>query len=76
MLMRSVYLFQEEYGIGAVQVDALLHFAKFQFECGNYEAASEYLHHFRTYSLDADKNLSALWGKLASEILMTHVRSR
>ena len=66
---------QEEYGIGPAQVDALFHFAKFQFECGSYEASSEFLHHFRTYSLDADKNLQALWGKLASEILVTQVCS-
>ena len=41
-----------------------------QFECGNYSAASEFLYHYRTLSTDSERNLSALWGKLAAEILM------
>ena len=51
-------------------IDALYRFAKFQFECGNYSAAADYLYHFRTLSTNQDKNFSALWGKFAAEILM------
>lgn len=53
------------------QVDTLYKFAKFQYECGNYTGASEYLYFVRILMLDTHKNyLPALWGKLASEILM------
>lgn len=61
---------QEEFNIGPHQIDALYHYAKFQFECGNYSAASEFLYHYRTLSTDGERNLSALWGKLAAEILL------
>ena len=45
-------------------------YAKLQFDVGNYQGAAELLYQFRVLSLDADKNLSALWGKLACEILL------
>jgi len=49
----------------------LCSFAKFQYECGNYSAAAEYLYFHRLLVLPSDKNyLNGLWGKLASEILM------
>lgn len=60
----------QEFNIGPQQIDALYHYAKFQFECGNYSAASEFLYHYRTLSTDGERNLSALWGKLAAEILL------
>ena len=60
----------QEHGIGASQIDALYHFAKFQFDCGNYSAAQEYLLHYRTLSTDNERNMSALWGKLAAELLL------
>jgi len=61
---------QEKYEITQDNIEALYKFAKFQFECGNYSAAAEYLYHFRTLSTNQDKNFSALWGKFAAEILM------
>jgi translation initiation factor 3 subunit E len=61
---------QEKYEVSQDSIDALYKFAKFQFECGNYSAAAEYLYHFRTLSTNQDKNFSALWGKFAAEILM------
>jgi len=51
-------------------IDALYRYAKFQFECGNYSAAAEYLYLFRALSTNQEKNFSALWGKFAAEILM------
>ena len=60
----------QEFSIGPKQIDALYHYAKFQFECGNYSAAAEFLYHYRTLSTDNERNMSALWGKLAAEILM------
>ena len=43
----NLQLLQDEYQIGSTQIDALYHDAKFQFECGNYSAAAEFLYHFR-----------------------------
>lgn len=53
-------------------LETLYKFAKFQFECGNYSGAAEYLYFVRVLAVPPhDKNaLDALWGKLASEILM------
>merc|ERR1719230_2043437 len=52
-------------------VDTCYHFAKFQYECGNYSGASEYLYFHRILVQPTDKNyLNGIWGKLASEILM------
>jgi len=52
-------------------LDTLYNFAKFQYECGNYSGAAEYLSFHRILVPTTDKNyLNGLWGKLASEILM------
>lgn len=52
-------------------VDGLYKFAKFQYECGNYSGAAQYLSSHRILISTSDKNyLNNLWGKLASEILM------
>lgn len=49
----------------------LYNFAKFQYECGNYSGAVQYLSSHRLLISPNDKNfLNGLWGKLASEILM------
>ncbi|KAL4236472.1 Eukaryotic translation initiation factor 3 subunit E [Mactra antiquata] len=64
------YLFKE-HGFKAEMVDTLYNYAKFQYECGNYSAAAEYLYFVRILLPPNDRNyLNALWGKLASEILM------
>jgi translation initiation factor 3 subunit E len=51
-------------------VDSLYDFAKFQFECGNYTGAAEFLFHFRALNTNPEKDFNALWGKFAAEILM------
>jgi len=52
-------------------IDTCHNFAKFQFECGNYSGAAEYLYSHRILVQPTDQNyLHGLWGKLASEILM------
>ena len=43
----NLQLLQEQYQIGPAQIDALYNFAKFQFECGNYSGAAEFLYHYR-----------------------------
>jgi len=67
----TVQYLQDNYQISPESVDELYKFAKFQFECGNYTGASEYLNQFRALNTNEDKNISALWGKFAADILMT-----
>lgn len=43
----NLQLLQDQYQIGPSQIDALYNFAKFQFECGNYSGAAEFLYHYR-----------------------------
>ena len=43
----NLQLLQDQYQIGPAQIDALYNFAKFQFECGNYSGAAEFLYHYR-----------------------------
>lgn len=52
-------------------LESLYKYAKFLYECGNYLAASTYLDFYRILIPQHDPNyLNALYGKLASEILM------
>jgi len=60
----------EEFDITTEDLATLYKFAKFQYECGNYSGASQYLYFYRVLVHDDDKNASsAIWGKLACEIL-------
>ena len=46
-------------------------YAKFQYECGIYSGATEYLYFFRGLVPAMNRNaLSSLWGQLTSEILI------
>eukprot|EP00008_Paramoeba_atlantica_P006530 CAMPEP_0201475208 /NCGR_PEP_ID=MMETSP0151_2-20130828/659_1 /ASSEMBLY_ACC=CAM_ASM_000257 /TAXON_ID=200890 /ORGANISM="Paramoeba atlantica, Strain 621/1 / CCAP 1560/9" /LENGTH=439 /DNA_ID=CAMNT_0047855241 /DNA_START=103 /DNA_END=1422 /DNA_ORIENTATION=- len=60
----------QEYGITQDHLKGFYEFARFQYGCGNYSKAADFLAYFRMLSGNQDKNISALWGKLASEILM------
>mmetsp|Transcript_25960 Transcript_25960/g.61719 ORF Transcript_25960/g.61719 Transcript_25960/m.61719 type:complete len:423 (+) Transcript_25960:195-1463(+) len=66
----NLQFLQDEHSIGTEQIEALYHLAKFQFDCGNYSTASELLYHYRTLCTNPSRNISALWGKLAAEILL------
>ncbi|CAD5206443.1 unnamed protein product [Bursaphelenchus okinawaensis] len=62
--MQTNYNFQDE------MLGVLYKYAKFQYECGNYAAASICLYYYRNLVPQNDPNyLNALYGKLASEIL-------
>merc|ERR1739838_1292962 len=62
---------QKDHAFKPEYLDVLYDFAKFQYECGNYSGAAEYLYFHRVLAPPTDKNfMNALWGKLASEILM------
>lgn len=72
---QNMTFLQKEFSIGPDEVDALYHFAKWNFECGNYSAASEYLYHYRTLSTHPERNISALWGKVAADVLLQDFES-
>eukprot|EP01121_Diplochlamys_sp_Union-15-3_P015111 TRINITY_DN4930_c0_g6_i1.p1 TRINITY_DN4930_c0_g6~~TRINITY_DN4930_c0_g6_i1.p1 ORF type:complete len:459 (+),score=80.65 TRINITY_DN4930_c0_g6_i1:85-1377(+) len=61
---------KEKHGVTEDHVEALLKLAKFQYECGNYSDSIRYLSFFRELSSDPEKKMSALWGKLAVDILV------
>ncbi|CAJ0946644.1 unnamed protein product, partial [Mesorhabditis belari] len=57
------------HGFKLEMLDVLFKYAKFLYECGNYQAASIILFHYRNLIPQHDPNyLNALYGKLASEI--------
>ena len=51
------------------QINALYHFGKCQYSLGDYATAANFLYHFLIFSSSFELNLSAHWGKLASNIL-------
>jgi translation initiation factor 3 subunit E len=60
----------KEYGITNDHLKGFYEFARFQFGCGDYSKAADLLSYYRLLSTHPDKSTNALWGKLASEILM------
>jgi len=50
-------------------LDNLLKYAKFIYECGKYQEAAIYLGAFRLLSKNPVTNISALWGKCACDII-------
>ena len=48
----------------------LRRYAKFVYNCGQYQQASSLLVSVRALTTDPDKAFSAMWGKLASEVLV------
>ncbi|CAL9774514.1 eukaryotic translation initiation factor 3 subunit E-like [Musa acuminata AAA Group] len=66
----NIQMLHDRFQIGADQIEALYQYAKFQFECGNYSGAADYLYQYRALCTNSERSLSALWGKLAAEILM------
>jgi len=62
---------EEHHGITKEDIDAIYYYAKFQYECGKYDLAIDFLDPFRVLNRDPHKDIMALWGKLSSEILMS-----
>ncbi|XP_067928340.1 eukaryotic translation initiation factor 3 subunit E-like isoform X2 [Watersipora subatra] len=61
----------KEHNFTTESLQTLYQYAKFQYECGNYTGAAEYLYFVRVVAANDDKlAYNALWGKLAAEILM------
>lgn len=68
LCIRACFFLSDQ--IGPDQIEALYQYAKFQFECGNYSGAADYLYQYRALCTNSERSVSALWGKLAAEILM------
>ncbi|KAJ3300512.1 Eukaryotic translation initiation factor 3 subunit E [Borealophlyctis nickersoniae] len=67
--LANVQFLTENYKFKPEMLSSLYNFAKYNYDVGIYVGAAEMLYHFRILSTDYDQNLSALWGKLAAEIL-------
>ncbi|KAH9979850.1 eIF3 subunit 6 N terminal domain-containing protein [Lactifluus volemus] len=67
--IQNLAYLKDNYSLTLEQITALYNFGKFQYTYGNYSGAADYLYHFRVLSTDTDLNMSAHWGKLASDIL-------
>uniref|UniRef100_A0A0N4ZU67 Eukaryotic translation initiation factor 3 subunit E n=1 Tax=Parastrongyloides trichosuri TaxID=131310 RepID=A0A0N4ZU67_PARTI len=64
-------LLSTKHGFKPEMLDTLFKYAKFLYECGNYNISANMLMYYRTLVSPSDKNyLNALYGKLASEILL------
>ncbi|KAI1709074.1 PCI domain-containing protein [Ditylenchus destructor] len=62
---------EQNYGFTLEMIDVLYKYAKFNYECGNYGAASICLYYYCKVVPASDPNyLNALYGKLGSEILL------
>ena len=66
----NIKMLEQVYNISQDNIEVLFKFAKFQFECGNYSACSDFLVQYRGLCTKLDKSFNALWGKYASEILL------
>ncbi|KAK9125171.1 hypothetical protein Scep_014017 [Stephania cephalantha] len=66
----NLQMLLDRYQIGPEQIEALYQYAKFQFECGNYSGAADFLYQYRALCTNNERSLNAFWGKLAAEILM------
>ena len=53
------------HGVEADNIEALYYWAKFRFECGNYEQALNYLEAYRLLSTNQQGLQNAMWGKFA-----------
>ncbi|EMR08314.1 hypothetical protein PNEG_03155 [Pneumocystis murina B123] len=66
---QNLQYLKDTHGITVEMINVLYKLGEFQYNCGNYTSAVDLLYHFRALSMDNDMNISATWGKLASEIL-------
>ncbi|XJO76844.1 hypothetical protein BDV3_007319 [Batrachochytrium dendrobatidis] len=65
----NLTLLKDKYKFKPEMLDVLYKYALFQYDAGQYVIASDYLYHFMALSINHDKNNSALWGKLAADIM-------
>ncbi|KAI8140871.1 eIF3 subunit 6 N terminal domain-containing protein [Fennellomyces sp. T-0311] len=66
---QNLQFLKDNYNFTEETIDILYEFGQFEFDCGSYDGAADMLYHFRVLSTNEDKIFSALWGKMAAEIL-------
>jgi len=66
----NLEMLSTQHEIGEQDIEALYNYAKFQFDCGNYSGAAEFLRYYRSLCTNSERSFSALWGKFAADILM------
>ncbi|KAJ2822406.1 eukaryotic translation initiation factor 3 subunit E [Coemansia erecta] len=67
--LQNMKLLCDNYQCTPEMVLELYNFGQLQYSSGNYGASADILLHFSILSTDPELTLSAMWGKLASEIL-------
>lgn len=60
---------RDTHDVQPADVEVLYTFGRFQYDCGNYEQASELLYQYRILSTDPALVSAATWGKLGADIL-------
>ncbi|KAJ2376262.1 eukaryotic translation initiation factor 3 subunit E [Coemansia sp. RSA 2607] len=68
--LQNMKLLRENYQCTPEMVLELYKYGQLQYSCGNYGGCADMLFHFSILSTDPELTLSAMWGKLASEILL------
>ncbi|KAI1303225.1 eukaryotic translation initiation factor 3 subunit E [Mortierella claussenii] len=68
--LQNLQFLKDNYAMTPEMIQTLYTLGQFQYSCGNYGGAADMLYHYRVLSTDDNLGLSALWGKLASEILV------
>lgn len=68
---RNLTVLSQQHGLSLDNINALYRYGLFQFNSGNYAAASSYLHRFRVFSTDVALTMSSHWGNLAANTLGT-----
>ncbi|KAI8049129.1 eIF3 subunit 6 N terminal domain-containing protein [Gilbertella persicaria] len=66
---QNLQYLKDNYKFTDDSINILYEFGQFQYNCGDYGCAADYLYHYRVLSTDAERSLSATWGKMAAEIL-------
>jgi hypothetical protein len=60
------------YNITSETIEALFKWAKFRYECGEYDVAADLLKYYRELvPLESEQGLNSLWGKFNSDLLAT-----
>eukprot|EP01086_Lenisia_limosa_P013529 TRINITY_DN42740_c0_g1_i1.p1 TRINITY_DN42740_c0_g1~~TRINITY_DN42740_c0_g1_i1.p1 ORF type:complete len:420 (-),score=118.79 TRINITY_DN42740_c0_g1_i1:71-1330(-) len=60
---------KESHDIDEEVVENLYHYAKFKYECGEYDVAADLLENFNHLTTNKDHSFNALWGKIACHVL-------
>ncbi|KAF9981938.1 eukaryotic translation initiation factor 3 subunit E [Modicella reniformis] len=68
--LQNLQFLKDNYSMTPEIIQTLYKLGQFQYSCGNYGGTADMLYHYRVLSTDDNLGLSALWGKLASEILV------